>query len=340
MAVTITAANLRAIASGAAPEIVDGIVRHQGLLPRYGVDTPNRVAHFLAQCATETAGFTRLEENLFYTSAKRLRQVWPSRFKTDAAAAPFLRNPEGLANSVYASRLGNGPPSSGDGWKYRGSGCKQTTGRTNFAAVERATGLPVVAKPEMLRRFSEALESACIYWRDNRLNRFADAGDVAGLTKAIQGGSGGLADRRVYTDRALKVRWGTMADEAILSTHPILRRGASGDAVRRAQLLLAEHARLSDIACDPGLIDGKFGPGTDNAVRAFQEAKGLMRDGVIGPATWAALQATEMAASAKEPDPSPSMPPDVPAGPEPSEPAERGFWDRLILAILEAFTRR
>jgi putative chitinase len=200
MAVKITVAALRTIAPGAANHIIEGIVAHQHFLAHYGITTPQRVKHFLGQSACETAGFTRLEENLFYTTAARLRQVWPSRFPSDAAAAPYLRNPQKLANFVYGGRLGN--TGADDGWLYRGSGCKQTTGKTNFAAVEKATKLPVVKQPDMLRRFGEALESACVYWRDNGLNRFADADDVGGLTRAIQGGSGGLADRRVYTDRA------------------------------------------------------------------------------------------------------------------------------------------
>lgn len=284
MSIAITAAALRTIASGASPEIVAGIVDHQALLARYGIDTPRRVQHFLGQCACETTGFTRLEENLHYTTTARLRAVWPSRFKTDAAAAPYLRNPPKLANFVYGGRLGNTGPN--DGWLYRGSGCKQTTGKTNFAAVEGETRIPVTKHPEMLRRFPEALESACIYWRDNRLNRFADAGDVVGLTKAIQGGSGGLADRRIYTDRAGRIDWTAGAAPAAPQPQiadPILRKGSHGEAVRRAQQLLAAHGY--EIR-----VDSDFGSGTDNVVRQFQEDRGLLADGVIGPATWTALK--------------------------------------------------
>lgn len=285
MSIAITAAALRTIAPGAAPDIVAGIVDHQALLARYGIDTPRRVQHFLGQCACETTGFTQLEENLHYTTTARLRAVWPSRFKTDAAAAPYLRNPPKLANFVYGGRLGNTGPN--DGWLYRGSGCKQTTGKTNFVAVERETGIPVTKHPEMLRRFPEALESACIYWRDNRLNRFADAGDVVGLTKAIQGGSGGLADRRIYTDRAGRIDWTAGAAPAAPQSQtadPILRKGSRGEAVHRAQQLLASHGY--EIR-----IDSDFGSGTDNVVRQFQEDRGLLADGVIGPATWTALKA-------------------------------------------------
>lgn len=320
MSLTITAAALRTIAPGAAPEIVAGIVDNQALLARYGIDTPRRVQHFLAQCACETTGFTRLEENLYYTTAARLRAVWPSRFKSDAAAAPYLRNPQKLANYVYGGRLGNTGPN--DGWLYRGSGCKQTTGKTNFAAVERATGLPVTQQPEMLRRFPEALESACIYWRDNKLNRFADAGDVVGLTKAIQGGSGGLADRRIYTDRAGRVDWsagGAPAAPRAQFADPILRKGSRDAAVHVAQQMLAAHGY--DIRAD-----GVFGGGTDNLVRQFQEDHGLQADGVIGPATWTALKAAPRTPTQPSPVASDTSPP-------------ASIWTTIAELLARLFTR-
>lgn len=320
MAVKITAASLRAIAPGAAPDIVAGIVEHQAYLAQYGIDTPRRVSHFLGQCATETAGFTRLEENLYYTTAARLKAVWPSRFPTPASAAPYLRNPQALANKVYGGRLGNTGPN--DGWLHRGSGCKQTTGKANYQAVEKDTGLPVVSKPEMLRRFPEALQSACIYWRDNRLNRFADGDDIVALTKAIQGGSGGLADRRIYTDRAKRVAWavdGTVmpAPSPKPSRGPLLRIGARGEAVTDAQQLLAAHGYEV-------LVDGKFGQGTDNIVRAFQEDRGMMADGVIGSATWTALRA--------EPAPQQAAPPET------ADPLKG--WAAIVQAIIKLFRRQ
>jgi predicted chitinase len=286
----ITAGNIRAIAPGASQDIVDGVVRHQNLLLQYGIDNPRRVAYFFGQCATETRGFSALEENLYYTTTARLRVVWPKRFRTDASAAPYTRNPEKLANFVYASRLGNGPPASGEGWKYRGSGCKQTTGKNNYRQVKDLTGLDVVAQPELLRKFPEALQSACIFWQENRLSRFADAEDIVELTRAVQGGDGGLADRRVYTDRAKKVSWNLKGQAAAAATaraarDPMLKRGSNGKEVKEAQNLLIAGG------FDPGFVDGDFGPGMENAVFAFQESRGLLGDGVIGPDTWAALRA-------------------------------------------------
>lgn len=322
---TITTANIYAVASGAKAEIVKGIVDHQHLFAKYGIRSKD-MPFFMGQCAAETAGFTRLEENLYYTSAKRLMQVWPSRFKTEAAAKPYVRNPEKLANNVYASRLGNGPPSSGDGWRYRGSGMKQTTGKYNFGEVQDVTGLPVVEHPEMLRRFPEALESACIYWRKRSLGRFVDANDIVGLTKAIQGGRGGLEDRRIYTDRARRVNWEVLSVVPDMPTtaptpittdggarEPVLRMGMGIKTsthrakIKEAQQLLQRHGFYTE-----GKLDGKFGGGTDNEVRAFQGAHALLPDGVIGEATWAALKAdpVELAMST---DPIPHEPVDAPA---------------------------
>lgn len=286
MSLKVTGSGLRTIAPGAADTVVLGIVSFQYLFQQYGIDTNRRLRHFLAQAACETAGFTRLEENLFYTTVSRLRAVWPSRFPSDVSARPYLRNPRGLANKVYGGRLGNVAPN--DGWDYRGSGVFCTTGKANFARVEAETGIRCVTQPALLRKFGEALEAACIYWRDHDLNRFADADDIAGLTRAVQGGSGGLADRRIYLDRARRVDFETGEAPAAApkptDARPILRRGKKGPVVEQAQRLLAAHGY--DIK-----IDGDFGPGTDNIVREFQESRGLMADGVIGPTTWAALRA-------------------------------------------------
>jgi len=285
----ITPAILFAIAPGARSEYVDAIVKYwPDFQKQYGL-TDADVPHSLAHIAAETGGFNSLEENLTYTSTKRLRQVWPSRFKTDAAAAPYVRNPQKLANLVYGGRLGNTGPN--DGWLYRGSGCKQTTGKTNFAAVERATGIPAVAHPELLRAFPAALESAMVYWRDNRLSRIVAAGgDVAAkLTKAIQGGTGGLADRRTYTTRALAAVSGAMgvptkpADPVAVASK-MLRKGSTGQRIINLQTM------LKSLGFNVGNVDGIFGGATEYAVKLFQRQHGLVVDGVAGPTTYAMLE--------------------------------------------------
>lgn len=284
----ITAAQLLTIAPSASPAFVASMVQFWPSLSReYGL-TDADVPHSLAHIAAETQGYTRLEENLTYTTTARLRAVWPSRFKSDAAAAPYVRNPQKLANLVYGGRLGNTGPN--DGWLYRGSGCKQTTGKTNFAAVERATGLRCVIQPELLRSFPAALESALVYWRDHKLSRIVAAGGdvVAKLTKAIQGGTGGLADRRTYTARALKVFGTTLvqprpADDLAWISGTMLRNGSRGDNVGTLQM------QLRSLGYAPGVADGIFGDATEQAVRLFQSQHGLVADGIVGPATIAML---------------------------------------------------
>jgi putative chitinase len=287
MGIYITEAKLLRVAKGGHSMILQGIVSHQALMIRYGIDNETRIAMFLGQVAHETQGLTRLEENLYYTTARRLMQVWPTRFKSAGYAQQFTRNPQKLANKVYGGRLGNTGPN--DGWLYRGSSCKMTTGKYNYGRVEKYTGLPVVENPDLLRQFPEALEAACVFWADNNLNRFADAGDIVRLTKAVNGGTHGLKDRRIYTDRAEDIAWTQPLDILPEAPRPrlrgaeVLRMGSRGSLVRRAQGLLVAHGIELD-------IDGKFGGGTDDAVREFQEQQGLMVDGVIGRKTWAALR--------------------------------------------------
>jgi predicted chitinase len=287
----ITAAHIYAVAPGAKPEIVTGIVAAQSQLTKALGPAPSskRVAWMLGRMAVETQGFTRLEENLYYTSTKRLRQVWPSRFKSDAAAAPYVRNPSALANLVYGGRLGN--VGLNDGWNYRGSGDLQTTGLENFREVQQRGGVACVNNPELLRAHPGALTAATVFWAKRDLSRYVDAGDMAGLCKAIQGGTLGLADQRLFTDRATKA----LADAANDNAAPAPREAASWPrqgwsdkaVVAAIQRKLQAHGFY-----EGGKLDGVFGDGTDNAVRDLQRARGLVVDGVVGPATQAALDAT------------------------------------------------
>lgn len=172
----------------------------QRAMTRCGITTPRRAAHFLAQIGHESAGLTRLEENLNY-SAKRLLEVWPSRF-TDATAAACARNPERIANRVYAGRMGNGDEASGDGWRYRGRSPIQLTGRSNYAAMAELTGLSLVEHPELALSIEPAAIIAATWWQSNGLNRLADAGDVLAVSRRVNLGTtrtnripNGLQDR-------------------------------------------------------------------------------------------------------------------------------------------------
>lgn len=275
----ISGSHFAAACPGADGLIVNAILLNWALAEQYGITDQRQTAFFLGNCAVESRGFTRLEESLYYTTAARLKAVWPTRFKSDTAGTPYLRNPEKLANAVYSNRMGNGDEASGDGWKYRGSGLMQTTGRDNFAAVQKATGLPVLDNPELLRSMPHALEAACIFWKKNNLGKFAAAGDVVGITKAIQGGTGGLSERRLYISRFMA------ALRPVTSTdRPTLKRGASSPFVTDLQTMLHK------LGFYDGKLDGIFGHGTENAVSDFQETYNVRPvDGVVGPLTYTAI---------------------------------------------------
>lgn len=172
----------------------------------YGIDTPLREAMFLAQIAHESQDFTRVTENLNY-SAQGLAGTWPKRYRgansqPNSLAHSLHRNPQAIANNVYADRMGNGPEASGDGWRYRGRGLKQLTGKSNYSLAGKAMGLDLVGKPELLEKPEHAAESACWFWKENGLNSYADRSDVAGATRVINGGQIGLDERKDYYDRA------------------------------------------------------------------------------------------------------------------------------------------
>ena len=163
------------------------------ILPKYDIVTPKRLAAFLAQTAHESAGFTAVRENLNY-SAQGLMKTWPARFN-QATAAAYARQPEKIANKVYANRMGNGDEASGDGWRYRGRGLIQTTGKTNYTKLAQYIKKSLEETIEYCETVEGAVESACFYWESNNLNAIADTGDMAALTRRINGGVIGLADR-------------------------------------------------------------------------------------------------------------------------------------------------
>ena len=163
------------------------------ILPKYDIVTPKRLAAFLAQTAHESAGFTAVRENLNY-SAQALMKTWPSRFNATTAAA-YARQPEKIANKVYANRMGNGDEASGDGWRYRGRGLIQTTGKANYVKLAQHIKKTLEETIEYCETVEGAVESACFYWMSNNLNAIADTGDMTALTRRINGGVIGLADR-------------------------------------------------------------------------------------------------------------------------------------------------
>jgi len=177
------------------------------LLPDYDINTPQRIAAFIAQCAHESGGFTALKENLNYR-AETLRKIFPKYFPTDELARQYASMPnrqEAIANLVYANRMGNGGPETGDGWRYCGRGLIQLTGKNNYQAFADSIETPVEQIPEYLATFEGAAQSACWFWETNNLNKWADKQDILTLTKRINGGTIGLEDRKKHYEHCLHV---------------------------------------------------------------------------------------------------------------------------------------
>jgi putative chitinase len=177
------------------------------LLPDYGIDTPQRVAAFLAQCAHESGNFVFLKENLNYRAAS-LRKIFPKYFPDDAIANQYASLPnkaEAIANRIYANRMGNGPEESGDGFRYCGRGLIQLTGRNNYEAFADSIESTPEEVSEYLQTFEGAVQSACWFWESNNLNQFADTDDIKTMTRRINGGFIGLEDRIKHYEHAKHV---------------------------------------------------------------------------------------------------------------------------------------
>jgi putative chitinase len=174
------------------------------LLDDYEINTPLRVAHFIAQCAHESGNFVFIKENLNYKAAS-LQKTFPKYFPTAELAAQYANRPEMIANRVYANRMGNGPEESGDGFKYCGRGLIQLTGKDNYTFFAASIEVPVEEASEYLQTFEGAVQSACFFWDQNNLNQWADKGDILTLTKRINGGTIGLEDRIKHYEHALHI---------------------------------------------------------------------------------------------------------------------------------------
>ena len=170
-------------------------------MARFKINSPVRMAAFIAQVGHESGQLTRMVENLNY-SADRLQAVWPNRFNA-TLAAQVARKPEQIANIVYGGRMGNALP--GDGWKYRGRGLIQLTGANNYRAAGAALGLDLVSHPELVEQPDTAALVAGWFWQSNGLNELADSGQFAKITRTINGGLTGQAERMALRDMAAKV---------------------------------------------------------------------------------------------------------------------------------------
>jgi len=241
------------------------------MLPEYDIDTEDRVAGFIAQCAHESNNFRVIKENLNY-SAKALDAIFPKYFKRAGRdAQQYHRQPEKIANVIYANRMDNGDTASGDGWKFRGRGIIQLTGRYNYTQFAKSINSGLRATVEYLSTKKGALESACWYWSTNGLNKHADNQDILMMTKRINGGTIGLEDRKKHYAHALEVLGGKWSPPKV--KHTTVRKGSKGATVKAVQKALGISA------------DGDFGPGTETAVKDWQRRHGLIADGIVGPAT-------------------------------------------------------
>jgi len=174
------------------------------LLPDYEINTPKRIAAFIAQCAHESGGFRFLKENLNY-KAESLMKTFPKYFSDKDTANAYAKQPVKIANRVYANRMGNGDEASGDGFKYCGRGLIQLTGKSNYSWFAASLEISPEEASAYLETFEGAAQSACWFWESNNLNVEADAGDIKKMTKKINGGYIGLDDRIKHYEHALHV---------------------------------------------------------------------------------------------------------------------------------------
>ena len=243
------------------------------ILPLWEVNTIERVAGFVAQCGHESAGFRVLSENLNY-SAKALNTIFPKYFRRAGSDAnDYHRQPEKIANVIYASRMDNGDSSSGDGWRFRGGGILQLTGRYNYTEFGKAVDKTPEEAVEYVRTKKGALDSACWFWDTNNINKYCDSQDIVGMTKRINGGTIGLEDRKKHYLHALDVFGGDF-EEPETDYNQTIRQGSRGPLVAEVQEKL-----------DISPADGIFGPGTAKIVKHWQSSNGLVADGIVGPKT-------------------------------------------------------
>jgi putative chitinase len=254
------------------------------VMPKYGINTERRAAHFISQCAHESNNFRSLQENLNY-SEKALNAVFGRYFGAAPKrnAAEYARNPEKIANYVYMDefrkyKMGN--VKEGDGWLFRGRGLKQLTGRENYTRFGKSINISAEEAAIYVATPKGAVESACWFWDANNLNDIADTDDVVRMTKKINGGNIGLESRQTRYAKAMEVFGNPVSlaedagdDDFEIEDIGVLRKGSRGEGVKMMQEAMGIGA------------DGIFGPGTERALKEWQASKGLVADGIAGPAT-------------------------------------------------------
>ena len=251
------------------------------ILPKYEINTPNRIAGFFAQTCHESMNFSALSENLSYRK-ETLEKLFSKYFsKAGRNAADYEKQPEKIANVIYANRLGNGDTASGEGFAFRGRGIIQLTGKDNYTAFGKSVGMTAEQVIDYVQTKKGALESACWYWNSRNINAACDKSDTTLMCKLVNGGTIGLEDRLKHYEQALAVLGGAVPAPITnaASIAGVLKKGSTGENVKRMQAELGLEA------------DGSFGPATEAALKKWQTANGLAADGVAGPKTLAKLLA-------------------------------------------------
>lgn len=278
-------------------QYIKAILASQQMLESYGINTALRLAHFIGQGLVETGWFSAKVESTNY-SYEALKATWSHKFASDDEMRAFARHPERIANRIYGSRadLGNGPEESGDGWRYRGRGFFQLTGRDNYRRYGEMAGIDLVGDPEILERDIEvSLQVAAAYFDRTGLGPYADRNEVSAVSRGVNRGD--PRSRRPANHEARRIEWTAKAialvrDPASLrlgagagpvANDDALRIGSTGNDVKAVQRALAA------LGYAAGADDGIFGPATRRAILAFQDEHGLSVTGVVDHVTRAAL---------------------------------------------------
>lgn len=306
-------------------QYISAILQSEEMLRANGINNAQRLAHFLGQGLVETGWLAYKAENLNYSFAS-LKRVFGHKFANDDEIRAYARQPQRIANRVYGNRMGNGPEDSGDGWRYRGRGFFQLTGKDNYRRYGEMAGIDLINDPDIIERDLRAsLQVAAAFFNQTGLGEYADRNDIAAVSRGVNRGNPrssapahGEAERIQWTTRALALvrdpasvfKDGESGPAPTPEAPQDLRSGSTGAAVQALQ------RQLNALGYAVGADDGVFGPATHRAVVAFQQEHGLPTTGAVDGATKAAIDA----ALAEEPA-TPTRP-EIPSTPDPQPPAE------------------
>jgi putative chitinase len=269
------------------------------------LEMANRLQYFLAQLGHESNGLTHKEENLNY-SAQRMTEIWPSRFPTLESAKPYAFNPEKLANKVYGGRMGNTEP--GDGYRYRGRGYIQLTGRETYREIGKIAGLDLEGQPELASKPENAVRIACAFWTWKKINKQCDAGDFTGVTQRINGGTNGLSDRldwlrkvktivtattnggvaAVTPSTSTPAKPATTTTKPATTTTPAKPKPAEAETLANPAILEAQK-KLTRLGYYKGVLNGIYDQMLRAALWSFQTDEDLPQTGRLDTRTRAEL---------------------------------------------------